>query len=109
MATFESRPVKVDAVQWRGNNTAEVAAFIGPAAGSIVKPAVGGMGIPGEDIRLWTAKSQAYCLVHRWDFIIREADDTGFYPCPLDAMERRYELRYPNEDGRIAVPARMLT
>jgi hypothetical protein len=77
------RPTEVEAIQWTGCNFADVKAFGSGAVG--IGPVEGGA------LPLWVVKSSATCRVERGDWIIRERDGSGFYPCNADVFAAIYE------------------
>jgi hypothetical protein len=77
------RPTEVEAIQWTGRNFADVKAFGSGAVG--IGPVEGGA------LPLWVVKSSATCRVERGDWIIRERDGSGFYPCNADVFAAIYE------------------
>jgi hypothetical protein len=75
--------VAVDAIQWTGQNFAAVREF---ASGAV------GIGtVMGDALPLWVVKSSATCHVELGDWIIREPDGSGFYPCAGDVFAATYE------------------
>lgn len=46
--------------------------------------------LPNNALNLWVEKSQAWCLVTPGDYIIEEADGSGFYPCIAEVFEKSY-------------------
>ena len=82
-ARFRKRPVEVDAICWNGQNLGSVQAF---ASGAL------GIGtVEGGALPLWVVKSEAVCNVQQGDWIIREADGSGYYPCAADVFAATYE------------------
>lgn len=80
---YRKRPVEVDAIQWTGQNLGDVQAF---GSGAV------GIGtLDGGALPLWVIKSAATCRVERGDWIIRETDGSGFYPCAGDVFAATYE------------------
>jgi hypothetical protein len=76
-------PIEVEAIQWTGENFPAIKAF---ASGAVGIGELGGRAIP-----LWTVKSKAVNHVQRGDWIIREPDGSGFYPCERAAFAATYE------------------
>jgi hypothetical protein len=74
---------EVDAIQWTGENFGDVHRFSSGAVG--IGPVEGGA------LPLWVVKSSATCRVERGDWIIREPDGSGFYPCAGDIFTKLYE------------------
>ena len=83
MTRWRKRPVVIEAIQWTGENFAAVKDF--------VSGALGAGEVMGGALPLWVVKSQALCHVQRGDWIIREADGSGFYPCAADVFAVTYE------------------
>lgn len=82
-ARFRKRPVVVEAICWNGQNLGSVQAF---ASGAL------GIGtVEGGALPLWVVKSSATCRVEQGDWIIREPDGSGYYPCAADVFAATYE------------------
>ena len=95
-ARFRKRPVEVDAICWNGQNLGSVQAF---ASGAL------GIGtVEGGALPLWVVKSEAVCNVQPGDWIIRETDGSGYYPCAGDVFAATYEPAGP-PDGTAEWPA----
>ena len=101
---WRKRPVEVDAIQWTGQNFGAVRAFGSGAVG--IGPVVAGA------LPLWVVKSSATCRVELGDWIIREPDGSGFYPCTDADHAAAYEpasesLTAPQCDRlrQMAIPA----
>lgn len=95
---YRSKPAEIEAIQWTGDNSSEVRAFIGNAHASM-----GGL----EHIRdehtgaLWVAKSQQWCQVDMGAYVIREPDGSGVYPCAEDIFDGRWEpINKEDTDGQ---------
>lgn len=41
---------------------------------------------------LWVEKSNAWCTVHRGDWIVAEPDGDGYYPCTAAVFWRTHEV-----------------
>ena len=91
MARFTSKPVSIEAVQYTGSNAAEVEAF----GAQIQAPETGG------DAQLWVAKSDAWCALPVGQWVMKEPDGSGFYPCDPDIFEARWA---PEDDGEQVPP-----
>jgi len=88
-AEYESKPVRVTACQWTGENWRELEKFVGPRC---VKPLY-----RGNAVSLWVAKSKRWIMVPLMDWVIREPDHTGFYPCADAVFETRYRVQYDSD------------
>lgn len=84
---YRKRPVVVDAVQWTGDNEAEVQAFVGPA------PSDPGAAFQKFDIYasylLYVAANRSWLPVELGEWVIK--DSKGCYPCKADIFEATYE------------------
>ena len=47
--------------------------------------------VMGDALPLWVVKSSATCHVELGDWIIREPDGSGYYPCAADVFAATYE------------------
>lgn len=79
---YRKRPVEVEAIQWRGDNYAAVKTF-----------GVGAVGLPftSGTLPLWIAKAGTVCNLQEGDWIIREPDGSGFYPCTAKDFAATYD------------------
>lgn len=93
--TFTSKPRTVRAIQWTGENLAEVERFTLPAGVRTSGPHPLIRTRPGDrDLHLWTAKGGSWTTVRRGDFVIAERDGSGFYPCEGATFEANYLARW---------------
>lgn len=83
---YRKKPVEVEAIEWTGENFNAVRAFTRGALG---------LGQVGDALPLWVTKSQAVCYVQRGDWVIREPDGSGFYPCSEADFPATYEPAAP--------------
>jgi hypothetical protein len=84
---YRRKPSEVDAIQWTGGNLPAVRAF---ASGALGPGTLNDGSLP-----LWVLKSRAVCHVERGDWILREPDGRGFYPCEQSVFAAAYELVEP--------------
>lgn len=87
MAEYRSKPITVEAIQWTGDNAAEVLAFVNDHSS---RP----WDMDDDDAleynRIWVAKSAAYCDLSPGSFVVAEPD-VGVYPCEAAVFEARWE------------------
>lgn len=97
--TFKSKPVHVQAVEYLppGQSDEDVVAVL-QAWGCSVQPD-GHWGDGDWDLRLHVAKGDAWVTVHPGDFIIKERDGSGFYPCARSEFVSRYDEVLIDTDG----------
>lgn len=87
MGLYVSKPNTVEAVQWTGDNWKQLKHDLWQGK------TIGAARFAGErpDLELWVEKSLAWCLLAVGDWIVREADGIGFYPCKPEVFEAKYE------------------
>lgn len=75
----------ITAVQWAGNNLAEVTAFVGPGNFEVLRS-------DGWVLsRLRCASSSTWLVMDIGDWVLPELDGSGFYKCDADVFEATYE------------------
>jgi len=79
---YVSKPVKIEAVRWMRDNKLELIQFASEANLDFAE---------NRPIKLWIHKSETWCQVRTGDWIIREPDGSGFYPCTNAVFMDRYE------------------
>ena len=79
--------------------TAEVDAlcFDGHNFGELVDWGVEGSFDIDDGLSIWVIKSSAYCHVWIGDFVVREQDGVGWYPCCAE----QFHLTYDQVNGEI--------
>jgi hypothetical protein len=92
---YRKKPSVVEAVQVLETCGQEVEAFTG---GTHLEwemadpdPADPGKGCTLTGLLLWVEASKAVCRLDPGDWIIREQDGSGFYPCKADVFAATYE------------------
>jgi hypothetical protein len=86
MPKFKSHPVEVEAWQFIiPSNTKNE--FIMEYGARVRQTAPLGRVMVWE---LWVEKSGSWCVINDGDYIIREPDGTGHYPCAREIFEGRY-------------------
>ncbi len=78
MAKFRKKPVVIEAVQWTGDNSDEIYAFIGEEP----------FGVFVDDIAIRTLEGVMTASIDDW--IIKGVNDE-FYPCKPDIFQKTYE------------------
>ncbi|MDA8320407.1 MAG: hypothetical protein M0030_11450 [Actinomycetota bacterium] len=98
--TWQARPVTVEAIQICPGNGQEIAAFLGdtPHEWDMSRLSQSGSGWVARGLWLWVAKASARLYLPAGDWIIRELDGVGFYPCTADAFAARYSK--PQDNGQ---------
>lgn len=81
MTTYRRKPTTCEAWQWDGDYDA-VIEFLVPQAADVYGD--------GE-LAFRVIKSQSSARIPLGDWIIREADGSGFYPCAADVFAATYE------------------
>jgi hypothetical protein len=76
--------------------------------GALVGPTDHWFGICGEpghennaEIQLWVEKSKAWCTVKPYDYVVKEPDGTGYYPCEKGIFESAWEFERPPPASRV--------
>lgn len=89
MAQFRKRPVVIEAVQWTGENLAEVVRFAGNNVRLGVEPD-GIVGLSLDRLEVFAVKEQTWvcCPIQHW--VIRGVADE-FYPCAPDVFDKTYD------------------
>lgn len=80
---YRSKPVEIDAVQWTGDNRAEVTDFV-IEHGLRTDPFIAG------HVRVATVNGNT-ADARPGDWIIAESEPGLFYPCAADVFATRYE------------------
>lgn len=84
---FVSKDSTVEAIQWTGDNWKDIKASMGGG------PMIGTARFTGErpDLEIWVEKSKAWCVLKPGDWIVREPDGEGNYPCAAKPFAAKYE------------------
>jgi hypothetical protein len=90
MAKYRKKPVIVEAIQWTGKNWDEIKEFVRHTKNDTALRMVCSV-IGGSALALWIAKSNTSGTVHLDDWIIKERDGVGFYPCTNEQFKETYE------------------
>lgn len=88
------KPVEVDAIQWTGDNLAEVARFVGHTDPPLIT-SDDFLENVGPVLELWVEKSNARCEIKPGGWVIAEADGQGHYPCTAEQFDATYEAVAP--------------
>lgn len=103
MPKFKSRPLFIEAVQWTGSNQPAIEEFTEGAHNVFIQFG------KTSDFSLWVDKSKAWCDLKIGDWIMREPDGSGFYPCANHIFQQCWEKVADNETGKdektITIPA----
>lgn len=86
---FRKRPAEVDAVQWKGDNLAEIAAFVGRTEAELDRGA-------GGQITILTLEGPVRATRRSW---VVKGTEGEFWPVREDIFPRIYEhiRTYPHE------------
>ena len=87
---YRKKPVVIEAIQWNGNNLAEIKEFVGDSlVYDIIDTAwQGGKGKPHVLMKIKTLEGDME--VSEKDFIIKGINGE-YYPCKPDIFEKTYE------------------
>lgn len=105
MARFRKKPVEVEAMQWDGTNIDALWDWgkdVLFAAGRDSAPAVFAFP-PNGPLEAWVEKSQTYCQVEVGDWLIKESDGIGVYPCKGAVFAATYD-RVPASKSKDPYP-----
>lgn len=80
MPLFTKKPVTIEAIQWTGENCAEIANFAGTSIPAIVF---------GKPLTVTTLEGQHTANVNDW---IIKGVKGEFYPCKPDIFEMTYDV-----------------
>jgi hypothetical protein len=86
MPRYKSHPVEIEA--WEFIPRTNVSGMYTHESGASIL-----MDAPlGHEVhwQLWVDKSKSWCDISERDFIIKEPDGVGFYPCARDIFLKRY-------------------
>ena len=86
MAQYRKKPVVIEAIQWDGTNSGEIAKFMSTPIRTKTSPEEGN---PSGKITIETLEGDMTASVG--DFIIKGVQGE-FYPCKPDIFEKTYEL-----------------
>jgi hypothetical protein len=98
VSRYRKKPVVIEAVQFTGENFAELAAFCGShpdSSGHLEIATFNRIGTyllddkPGVLGELWVAANGAWLGLVQGEWVIH--DSLGFYPCKPDVFEATYE------------------
>lgn len=81
---YRRRSTEVDAIQWTGDNLAAVNAFLSPQHAMVEYPN------ELQRLRFGVLKAQSVATIEPGDWIMRELDGSGFYPCACDVFDATY-------------------
>lgn len=84
MARFRSRPVEIDAIQFTGDNTAEIWDAFGTAG-------IYGPTEDNPDHLVLTTVHGDPAPARPGDWVIPDSAPSTFYPCKPDVFARKYE------------------
>jgi len=79
--TYRKRPIVIEAMQWTGDNIADLWDWAGAA--NVYGPT------EANPLRLYVAANEAWLDLETGEWIIR--DSRGFYPCKAEVFEATYE------------------
>jgi len=79
--TYRKRPIVIEAMQWDGDNIADLWDWAGAA--NVYGPT------EANPLRLYVAANEAWLDLETGEWIIR--DSRGFYPCKAEVFEATYE------------------
>lgn len=82
-AKYRKKPVEIEAMQWTGDNAADLGEWTGDAFHD--KPC----GVGHGTACLYVAANQAHLGIPTGEWVIR--DRAGFYPCRADVFAATYE------------------
>ncbi len=90
MPTYTSLPATIEAIQFvpSENNLAEYEDFE-PSPELWLRQSTGAP-IGADLYQLWVQKSGAWCDINIGDYIIKEPDGSGLYPCAQAIFESRW-------------------
>lgn len=88
MPTYRKKPVEVQAIQWTGDNAADLESFAGSAFEVLDQPSGDD---PDATASILASQHSTWVLVYTGDWIIRELDGNGFYPCRSDIFDATFE------------------
>jgi hypothetical protein len=90
MPKFRKKPVEVDAVQWTGDNTAELHEFAETNFDVLGPEDRANCDDPEATAQIFDRLHSTWVLVQTGDFIVRGVQGE-LYPCRLDVFEATYE------------------
>jgi hypothetical protein len=58
---------------------------------------------PNFPVQIWVQQSAAWCLIEPGDYVVREVDHSGVYPCTAEMFDEMFEpIPTPVDDEREA-------
>ena len=91
--TFESRPFTVAAMQFDGTPESIKAIQKWTEDGGAEFDNFNLYNQVRQECELWVAASAAWCRVHKGDWVVRERDNTGYYPVAAKVFASRYSMK----------------
>lgn len=90
MPKYRKRPLVVDAIQWTGDNKAEVLDFVEGFDRDGDAP-FGGFTVDYEtaSATLWVEANKSWLPIEKGEWILRDAK--GYYPCKDDIFRATYD------------------
>lgn len=86
MAKYRKKPVEIEAIQYTGNNIAEINEFVGIELQKKPIPS----DLRGIEYKLLIPTLEGDMEASPWDFIIKGINGE-FYPCKPDIFEKTYD------------------
>jgi hypothetical protein len=95
MPTFRTKPIEIQAIQWRGNNQADVEAF----GASIQHVETVGVTSDGQTVTIsqphvYDHLQDVWVPINPLDYIIKGTKGE-YYPCEVEVFNWKYELVDP--------------
>ena len=84
---FRSKPVIKEAMRLTADNAGWVLLWM-ESGGMEVRLVAGG---DPDTRQLWVEKSKRWCEIDVGDFVVKELDGVGFYPCKSGIFEATHE------------------
>jgi hypothetical protein len=95
---FRKRPVVIEAVQWAGDNFADLDRFTGGRFDALGPEERAGCDDPEATAQVFDVLHSTWVLVRTGDWIIRGVQGE-FYPCRTDVFDATYEPVGPDDGG----------
>lgn len=87
---YKKKPVKVEAIQWTGNNLREVVDFTGETIRYHIDDSDWQVGKAAPQTRIWIKTLEGNLQVSVGDYIIKGVKGE-YYPCKPDIFKSTYE------------------
>jgi len=88
---YKTKPCKIEAIQWNGDNLEEIKSFVGDSLNYEIVDYAWKLGICKPYVLMEILTLEGIMRAEEGDYIIKGLRNE-FYPCKPDVFEKKYEL-----------------